>query len=137
MISLLASAARTASGMSVLSIPVLRTVRGAVFLFNVSAASADITDTLDLYIQGSVDGTNYSDFVHFTQVKGNGGPKVYEARWFRDISPETELDALSDKAMAVGVSQGPQANSNWRAAWVIEGGSNKSFTFSLMADLFR
>lgn len=136
-ITLLASAARTTSGTAVLALPNIRTVRGGVFLLNVSAAASLISDTLDVYLQGSVDGTNYNDILHFTQVLGNGGVKVYEARWFRDMTPETELGAPSDKAMGAGVLQGPQAITAWRVAWVIAGGATKSFTFSVMADLLR
>lgn len=136
-LTLLASAARTASNVAVLTLPNLRTVRGGVFLLNVSAAASLVGDTLDVYLQGSVDGTNYNDFIHFTQVLGNGGAKVYEAKWFLDMAPETELGAPSDKAMGAGVVQGLQAISYWRLAWVIEGGSSKSFTFSVVADLLR
>lgn len=134
---LLALAARIASGTAALAIPNLRTVKGGVFLLNVSAAALLVGDTLDVYLQGSVDGTNYNDILHFTQVLGNGGAKVYEARWFRDMAPETEQGAPSDKAMASGVQQGPHAVSHWRLAWVIAGGADKGFTFSVTADLLR
>lgn len=136
-LTLLASAARTASGVAVLTIPNLRTVWGGVFLLNVSEAASLVGDTLDVYLQGSVDGINYNDFIYFTQVLGNGGAKVYEAKWSRDMNIETELGAPSDKAMGAGVLQGPQAISYWRLAWVIEGESSKSFTFSVAADLLR
>lgn len=136
-LTLLASAARTASNVAVLAIPNLQTIRGGVFLLNVSEAALLVDDTLDVYLQGSVDGINYNDFIHFTQVLGNGGAKVYEAKWLLDIAPETELGAPSDKAMGAGVLQGPQAISYWRLAWVIVGGSSKSFTFSVAADLLR
>lgn len=136
-LTLLASAARIASNVAVLAIPNLRTVKGGVFLLNVTATEDLVTDLLDIYIQSSVDSVNYSDFVHFSQVLVNGNAKVYEAKWFRDMAPETEQGAPSDKAMGVGVIQGPQATSYWRVAWVIAGGANKSFTFSVSADLLR
>ncbi len=137
MISLLPSAARTASNVAALSIPNLRTVKAAVLLLDVTAAAQLVGDTLDVYLQGSVDGSAWNDILHFTQVLGNGGAKKFEARWFRDMAPETEQGAPQDKAMAAGVLQGPQATSNWRLAWVIAGGANKSFTFSVSADLIR
>jgi len=42
-----------------------------------------------------------------------------------------------DKTMSVGVLQGLQGITAWRMAWVIAGGSSKSFTFSVSADLIR
>lgn len=136
-LTLLASAARTSSNVAALSIPNLRAVKAAVLLLDVTAAAQLVGDTLDVYLQGSVDGSSWNDILHVTQVLGNGGAKKYEARWFRDMAPETELGALLDKAMTEGVLQGPQAVSNWRLAWVVAGGANKSFTFSVSADLIR
>jgi len=138
MITLAESAARaSSSNSSALPISHLESVKAAVFLLDVTSAAQLVGDTLNVYIQSSMDGTVWDDFVSFTQVLGNGGTKQFIARWVRDLSPEAELAAPSDKAMAAGVRQGPVPCGYWRVAWVIEGGENKSFTFSVSAELFR
>ncbi len=54
---------------------------GTLYELSVTAAAAGATDTLDVTVQGSFDGTtNWFDIVHFVQVLGNGGALVhYEA----------------------------------------------------------
>ena len=103
------------------------------FLLNVTAAGSVAGDTLDVYIQASADnGTTWDDFVHFTQVLGNGGAKKFLARWQGMIAPTTALAAPQDVAMAAGVAQGPHGN-RWRTKWVIvNGGGTHSFTFSVL-----
>jgi len=138
MVTLVESAARTSSSNSgALPISQLRFVKVANFFLDVTAAAKLVTDTLNVYIQSSIDGVIWDDFVSFTQVLGNGGAKQYIARWFRDLSPEAELAAPSDKALAAGVRQGPVPCGYWRVAWVIAGGVDKSFTFSISAEIFR
>jgi hypothetical protein len=138
MITLVESAARASSSNSgALHISQLDSVKAAIFFLDVTAAAQLVGDTLNVYIQSSMDGQIWDDFVSFTQVLGNGGAKQYTARWFRDLSPEAELEAPSDKAMAAGIRQGHVPCGYWRVAWVIAGGENKSFTFSVSAELFR
>jgi len=138
MVTIVESAARTSSSNSgALPISQLDRIKAAIFFLDITAAAQLVTDTLNVYIQSSMDGIVWDDFVSFTQVLGNGGAKQYIARWFRDLSPEAELAAPSDKALAAGVRQGPVPCSYWRVAWVIAGGANKSFTFSISAEIFR
>lgn len=135
--TLLASAARTASGTAVLDIPFLTLIKRAIFQLLVTAAATDAGDLLDVYIQHSTDeGTTYDDFVHFTQVLGNGGAKKFIAQWSRDVIPDSEIHTVADAALAAGVIQGP-VGGTWRIKWVIvEAGTvNASFTFSLTADM--
>lgn len=134
---LLASAARTASGVSVLPTAVPAGIVAAVFQLDVTAAATAVGDTLDVYIQHTVDGTNYDDFVHFTQVLGNGGAKRFMARWNGiGAAPESELGAPQDAAMSAGVLQQPVGNT-WRVKWVIVDADtdDASFTFSVSAAL--
>lgn len=138
-ITLLASAARTASGTaSITAIPHPELVRSAVFQLDVTAAATEVGDLLDVYLQHSPDGgTTWDDFVHFTQVLGNGGAKKFLASWRGDVVPETEMKAPGDATLAAGaVVQGPVGKS-WRVKWVVvdAGTVNASFTFSLSADL--
>lgn len=133
--TILASAARTASSTQALSADMTR-IRSAALLLDVTVAATAVDDTLDVYLQHSPDdGTTWDDFVHFTQVLGNGGAKQYIAEWSGFVSPESEMHALQDAAMGAGVLQGPKSG-KWRLKWVIvdAGADNASFTFSV--DLF-
>lgn len=137
-LTLVSSAARNASGNSGALTPFgskVGKLKAAVFLLTVSAAATESGDTLDLYVQHSPDdGTTWDDFIHFTQVLGNGGAKKYIATWLRDAPPESEIKAPADGALAAGVLQGP-VTPLWRAKWVVvdSGTANASFTFSLVA----
>lgn len=108
--------------------------RGGVFLLNITAAATAASDTLDVYVQSSIDdGTTFDDFVHFTQALGNAGAKKYIAQWIVEgTAPTTPLHAPQDAALAAGVSQGP-VGVLWRIKWVAVdgGGADTSFTFSL------
>ena len=140
MTTLLASAARTESGTFVFPSAVPVDVVAGVFQLNVTAEATEVGDTLDVYIQHSVDGgTTWDDFVHFTQVLGNGGAKKFIARWNGiGAAPESELGAPQDGAMSAGVLQQP-VGSAWRVKWAITdaGTDNASFTFGVEASLTR
>lgn len=136
-LTLVSSAARTASGNSGTLTPFgtkVGKLRSAVYFLNVSVAATDVGDTLDIYVQHSPDdGTTWDDFIHFTQVLGNGGAKKFIASWARDITPESEIKAPADAALAAGILQGP-ISPLIRVKWVIvdAGTDDASFTFSLV-----
>jgi hypothetical protein len=135
--TLVESAARTASGNSGALTPFRadRPPRAMVFQLIVSVAATESGDTLDVYVQSSPDdGTTWDDFVHFTQVLGNGGAKKFIATWHRDITPESEMKAPADATLAAGVLQGP-ISPTLRVKWVVVDAStvNAIFTFSVMA----
>lgn len=129
-----ASSAKTASGSSAAPI-VLHTevVSAAILILDVTVAGTLVGDLLDVYVQHSWDdGTSFDDFVHFTQVLGNGGAKKHLAFWaLYGTAPSTPMKAPQDAALAVGVQQGP-LGATWRVKWVIaNGGGTHSFTFSV------
>lgn len=131
---LLASAARTASGTS--DDIAVGPYASATFLLEVTAAATAVDDTLDVYVQQLVRPDDvtpiYDDFVHFTQVLGNGGAKRFIGEQSSMASPESELHAPADAALAAGILQGPKFGI-WRVKWVIvdAGADNASFTFGL------
>lgn len=130
--NIVASAARTTSDVSS-ALTFKSRIRAAVFQLTVSAAAAASGDLLDVYVQSSVDGgTTYDDFIHFTQVLGNGGAKKFIAKWLRDYTPTTALQAPKDASLSAGVSQGPIGDTI-RVKWVItDGGAHgQSFTFAV------
>lgn len=136
--NLLPSQARTSSGTQVLN-GKFGNLIAAAFLLTVSAAATDAGDTLDVYIQHSMDnGDTWDDFVHFTQVLGNGGAKKFKAIWNAIMAPETELAAPGDGALAAGVLQGP-IGEKLRIKWVVvdAGSANVSFTFKVDGSVVR
>ena len=104
----------------------------------VSAAATAAGDTLNVYIQGSVDnGTTYDDIISFTQVLGNGGAKKFLARWNGLQAPTTAMAAPQDAALAAGsIAQGPKGRL-WRVKYVIASASAPSFTIRVIANVFE
>lgn len=101
------------------------------FRLSVTAAATAVDDTLDVFIQTTLDGTNWFDVVHFTQVLGNGGAKVYIAKIVRDLAQaEFEL-ATSLGAAAVRHIIGQKYRPRWAIADA--DADNASFTFSITA----
>lgn len=100
------------------------------FLFlSVTSAAAAATDTLDVFVQHSLDKQTWDDFVHFTQVLGNDGPRKYLAVWAPN-GVEQELRPYPDDGqMPVGVRQNP-VGPWWRVKWSVAG-ATASFTFSV------
>lgn len=140
---LLASAARTASGSFEVPNPTFVRAEAGLFLLDVTAAATDVGDTLDVFLQGYVglSGSTdlWQDFIHFTQVLGNGGAKRFLATWMRGVAPASLLAAtVEDGALAAGVRQGP-IGERVRVKWVIvdAGTVNASFTFSVQAAPYR
>lgn len=135
MLTLLASAARTADGNSgaLGKPPHPEQIKHARFILDVIAAATDAGDTLDVYIQKLYDGTNWDDFVHFTQVLGNGGAKEYIAEWHRDDAVDDEEHVPQDAALAAGIMQGGHLGTDLRVKWAIvdSGDADQSFTFSV------
>jgi hypothetical protein len=141
MLTLLASAARTESGTSVVNEALSRTLAEAaraLFLLEVTAAATAAGDTLNVFIQSSIDGTVWDDFVHFTEVVGDAGAKKYTASWSALLTPTTAMGAPADGALAAGVKQG-SVGTQFRVKWTVVDATtdDASFTFSLKAQTFR
>ena len=109
---------------------------GAIVLLNVTVAAVGAGDTLDVYLQHSIDdGANFDDFVHFTQVLGNGGAKKIRASWLiYGGAPTVPLGPYLDGTLAVGVNQGP-VGSTWRTKIIVVGGT-AAFTFTVTMEGF-
>lgn len=103
-----------------------------VFQLDLTAAATESSDTLDVYVQTTIDGTNWIDIVHFTQVLGNGGAKRYFSKVL-GVGTLTEFEnATSLGAAAARNIMGSQ----FRVRWAITDAStqNASFTFSVTAN---
>ena len=137
MSELLAPAARVVSGVSD-SIPVSQAIRAflqaGLFHLKLSAAATEVGDTCDVYIQSSCDGgMTWTDFIHFTQLLGNGGAKSYFAHFTAVGAPTAALHAPEDAALAAGVKQGAIGDL-LRVKWVIVDATttgNVSFNFGV------
>lgn len=128
--TLLASAARTETGNgSAVKLP--SHTGGIGFVCDLTAAATEVGDTLDVFVQTKIDGTNWLDVVHFTQMVGNGGALRYIAK----VSAET-AQAEFENGTALGAAAiRNHIGDEWRVRWAITdaGADNASFTFSVTA----
>lgn len=125
--SLLISAARTTSSQTA-ALTGFGSFRTALIQLAVTAQSG-ATPTLDVYIDSTIDNTNWLNIAHFTQLAATTGRRILQlsehtASGVSDIDPTTDLPAGT-------VRQGPWGSS-LRVRWVI-GGATPSFTFSVAA----
>lgn len=127
---LLASGARTATGTG--DAVLLEGYECLVFQLDLTAAATESGDTLDVYVQTTIDGTNWLDAVHFTQVLGNGGTKRYVSKLSASLALTEYEVGTALGAAAVRHIFGAQ----WRVRWAITDASttNASFTFSVTAN---
>lgn len=109
-----------------------------VVLLNVTAAATEAGDTLDVYIDTSIDGgATWINVVHFPQVLGNGGAKKFAAV----LAPQggqsaTAIDVTIDaaaNAVRAGIL-GDMVRARYTTVDVATL-ANMSFTFSVTAEL--
>lgn len=104
-------------------------VNAMSFVCDVSAAATDAGDTLDIKVQTMIDGTNWVDVIHFTQVLGNGGAKRFVAK----IMADTAEALFSDAAIAAGTIR-HLLGDEWRVNYVqVDADANSSFTWTVKA----
>lgn len=105
-------------------------VNGFAFELDVTAAATDADDTLDVYVQTTLDGTNWIDVVHFTQCVGNGGAKRHIGKVLAGAA-ETMFEAGA--ALAAG-SVRNLLGDKWRVKYVqVDADSDGTFTFAVYA----
>lgn len=128
--TLLASAARTATSTGEAAVRLPRADAYA-FTLVVTAAATDAGDTLDVFVQTKLDGTNWTDVVAFTQVLGNGGAKRYIAKVVAALAQD---DFEVGSALSAGEVR-HLIGDEWRVRFAIADVStdDASFTFSVSA----
>lgn len=105
-------------------------VNAIAFTLDVSAAATDVGDTLDIKIQTKIDGTNWVDVIHFTQVLGNGGVKRFVAKLLANTAETLFLNTT----LAAGTTVRHLLGDEWRVNYVqVDADSNAAFTFSVIA----
>ena len=125
---LLPSAARVVTGIG--DVVVLDGFAVLYLQLDVTAAATDAGDTLDIFLQTTIDGTNWVDIYHFTQAIGTGGAK----RYFGKVMFDAALTEF-ENATALGVAAGRSiAGSQYRVRWEIVEVDAAGFTFSVTAN---
>lgn len=113
--------------------------RQAQILLDVTAAASAAGDTLDVYIDTSMDGgIVWNNVVHFTQVLGNGGAKQFWAVIDPGGAPAATVTAIVTDA-AAGVVRPSMLGDQLRVrSTLVDGGAHgQTFTYSVKALLKR
>lgn len=105
-------------------------VAALALVLDVTAAATDAGDTLDVYVQTQLDGTNWADVARFTQVLGNGGAK----RFFKKLSRGAAMTEFENATGLGAAAQRDLLGAQWRVRWVITdaGTDDAAFTFSVI-----
>ena len=135
--TLVASTTTTATGtdaITAFSENQIMRMRGAIFMLEVTAAGTTADDKLDYFLQYSLDGTNFTDFVAFAQVSGADTGRWY-ARWIATGAlPPEAVSAETDAGIAAGtVLHGPSGGT-WRGRAVITDDTDPTFTYNLTCE---
>jgi hypothetical protein len=127
--ALLASAARTATSTGE-AVRLPGTVSAIAFTLDVTVDESTAADTLDVYIQTKLDGTNWTDVVHFPQHVGNAGAKRY-------IAKITAVPTLAGFEVGTALGAGEVRDllgDDWLVRFdVTDDSGSASFTFSVVA----
>lgn len=133
LLTLAASAARTAGGNGA-SVGPVGHFRRFVVLCDITASATEAGDTLDVYVDVSLDGTTWLNAVHFTQQAGNGAARK-EFAVLDPSNPGVAVVNVTADAAAGAVRPalfGPYLRARWAIADVAALG-NQSHTFSVVA----
>ena len=88
-----------AAGLQATKMNLLSTYNVAVFMLTVTPlAGAEAGDTLDIYVDLSLDGNTYFNAVHFTQVIGTGGVIKFVAQLTHPSAAVADINVTSDAA---------------------------------------
>jgi hypothetical protein len=103
-----------------------------IFILDVTAAATEVDDTLDVYIDWSIDNVTYYNGGHFTQCLGNGGAVSYYMVFDPSAGVATDVDVTADQAVSTVVPSlfGPYVRARW--VEVDPGAGASSFTFSVI-----
>lgn len=127
--TLVASAARTETDTGTTAIRLPDAPNAVGIVLDVTAAATEVGDTLNVFVQTKIDGTNWVDVYHATEVLGNGGAKRYIAKVTGALAEAEFENGAALAAAAVRNYIGDE----WRARWVVvdADADNASFTFSI------
>ncbi len=127
-VELLASAVHDAGATAAVRLAVPE--NGFIFILDHTADEQLVTDTCDVYIQTLLDGTNWTDVVHFAQHVGNQGD---ERRLAKVLTGGAMIEFDQTAALVAGAVRHATGD-DWRVNIVITDASGAAaFTFSVMA----
>lgn len=129
--TLAASAARTA-GANGSAVSGFGRFRRLILLLSITASATDAGDTLDVYVDGSLDDSTWFNLVHFTQQAGNGAARK-EFAILDASNPGTSVINVTADASS-GVVRPAGFAPYLRARWAVadSGDANQSHTFSVV-----
>lgn len=102
---------------------------GALFMLDVTVTATEVDDTLNVTVEGSLDGTNFFEILSFAEVLGNGGAIQH----YEPIQLGSNAAGfIGSDTMAAGAQIAVLA-AQYRVRWSIVDptGTNASFTFSV------
>ncbi len=105
-----------------------------IFLLDITASATEAGDTLDVYVDVSLDGTTWVNAVHFTQQAGNGAAKK-EIAILDPAAPGTSV-IVSTSDAASGAVRPSAWGEYMRARWTVveaNANANASHTFAVTA----
>ena len=130
--TLAANAARTA-GANGAAVAGFGRFRRLIMLLSITASATDAGDTLDVYVDGSLDGSStWFNVAHFPQQAGNGAAVMHVAV-LDPSDPGTATFNVTSDAAAGAVRPAVYAP-YLRARWAVvdSGDGNSSHTFSVV-----
>ena len=131
-LTLAASAARTASANGT-AVFIGGERRRFIVVNPITVSAHEAGDTLDVYVDFSLNGTTWYNAIHFTQQAGNGAART-EYAVLDPSNPGTSVINVTADAAAAAVRPalfGPYIRARW--AIVDSGDADSSHTFSVIA----
>lgn len=128
-VTLLASGTVIATSTGTAAVALPRPDNAVVFVLDVTAGGTDATDAIDVFVQTTLDGTNWFDIVAFTQIVGNAPTKTH-------VGKVCANSAQTMYATSTGLSAGNVRHllgDRYRVRYVITSGNSPTFTFSVTA----
>jgi len=131
-VTLFASAARTVTaGVNGTAVYIGGERLRYMFILAVTAAATDAADTLDVYIDWSIDGVTYYNGGHFTQCLGTGGAVAYCMAFDPSAGLTTDVALAADAAVSTVRPSLFGAYVRGRYT-IVDADADASFTFSLI-----
>ncbi len=104
-------------------------VHGGLFLMDVTSAATEADDTLDVTVEGTINGTNWFEILSFVQVLGNGGAIQH----YEPIQLGANSTGFTGSSSVSAGDQIAVLAASYRVKWTIvdPSGTNAAFTFSV------
>lgn len=133
MITLVASNTITSSNAGTTPVVFSPPAVALIVQLDVTAIGTDVGDTFDVTVQTMIDGVNWVDVIHFTQLLGNGGTKRFIAKL---VAGAAEAMFENGTALAAGNIRN-LIGDQWRVKTTIvdSGTVNATFTYSVTAQI--